>query len=77
VERAAVRWAPWVRWLGLLRCVRARVVELCALEEGCICAREHQAEGELALVTVIYLIEGMTCDHCVRSVTEQVSKVPV
>ena len=24
----------------------------------------------------IYTVMGMTCDHCVRSVTEEVSKVP-
>lgn len=24
----------------------------------------------------IYAIEGMTCEHCVRSVTEEVSEVP-
>ena len=27
-------------------------------------------------MTSTYAVAGMTCDHCVRSVTEEVSKVP-
>lgn len=26
--------------------------------------------------TATYTVQGMTCDHCVRSVTEEVSEVP-
>lgn len=26
-------------------------------------------------MTAIYAVEGMTCEHCVRSVTEEVSEV--
>ncbi|SHE88234.1 Copper chaperone CopZ [Ferrithrix thermotolerans DSM 19514] len=26
--------------------------------------------------TKIFLVEGMTCDHCVNAVTKEVSKVP-
>ena len=31
-------------------------------------------EGEA--VTSTYTVKGMTCEHCVRSVTEEVSEVP-
>jgi copper chaperone len=27
-------------------------------------------------MTTTYAVEGMTCEHCVRSVTEEVSEVP-
>ena len=27
-------------------------------------------------MTSTYAVTGMTCDHCVRSVTEEVSEVP-
>ena len=27
-------------------------------------------------MTSTYAVEGMTCEHCVRSVTEEVSEVP-
>jgi len=27
-------------------------------------------------MAIIYAVEGMTCEHCVRSVTEEVAEVP-
>jgi copper chaperone len=34
------------------------------------------AAGEGESVTSTYAVAGMTCEHCVRSVTEEVSEVP-
>jgi copper ion binding protein len=31
---------------------------------------------EEQMSTSTYTVEGMTCEHCVRSVTEEVSEVP-
>ena len=29
-----------------------------------------------AMATTTYGVEGMTCEHCVRSVSEEVAKIP-
>jgi copper chaperone CopZ len=28
------------------------------------------------MISTTYLVEGMTCEHCVKAVTEEISKIP-
>ncbi|WP_253258926.1 heavy-metal-associated domain-containing protein [Subtercola boreus] len=47
---------------------------------GCSCGHmEHNAAPDTAGADVVrahYLVSGMTCSHCVASVTEELSAVP-
>lgn len=36
----------------------------------------HQVSKEIAMTTATYTVRGMTCGHCVQSVTEEVSELP-
>ncbi|GAA1989797.1 heavy-metal-associated domain-containing protein [Microbacterium pumilum] len=39
-------------------------------------AQSAPESTESGVVTTDYLVEGMTCGHCVRSVTEELSGIP-
>jgi copper chaperone len=36
----------------------------------------HPQEGTVMSSTATYTVSGMTCSHCVSSVTEEVTKIP-
>ncbi len=44
--------------------------------DGTVLTDKHQqAPGEATMTIHIYSVQGMTCDHCVRSVTQELEAV--
>ena len=48
-------------------------------DHNCTCGTDTQAQGAAPLLANVirehYLVEGMTCSHCVSSVTEELSAI--
>jgi len=47
--------------------------ESCGCGHGAAASTPSPARGEASASTDVLLVEGMTCDHCVRAVTEELS----